>query len=148
MFIMTKFALTSPFITQLQSLFTMFTMPKSQLFRFVSGVTLVFLPVGHTHTTIDQYFSVVSNTIRGKDALELPSLIDATRHLFTSKGFVEHVVLEDIADFVAYFKHTLQRIGGHGTSRIDNKKRRLHLFQFFLDAEGSIVFDTTLCALV
>lgn len=63
----------------------------------------MFLPVGHTHTNIDQYFSVVSNTIRGKDALELPSLVEAVKHLFTSKGFVEHLILEDTANFSLFF---------------------------------------------
>lgn len=100
----------------------------------------MFLPVGHTHTNIDQYFSVVSNTIRGKDALELPSLVEAVKHLFTSKGFVEHLILEDTANFSLFFKDTYHKIGGHGTSRDHNKvKRRLHLFQFIRQSTGDPV---------
>ena len=103
-------------------------------------VILTFLPVGHTHSKIDQCHSVTAMKLGREDLVTLSQMIAHVRELFTSpRTFVDHHMLDTAADFDEFFKGLVNDFSGHGTRRIDGKKRRLHAFRISLKDQVPVI---------
>jgi hypothetical protein len=57
-------------------------------------ITINFLPVGHTHEDIDQFFSRIATRLRQRDALSLPALAEVIKSSYKSKGGFRPIVRE------------------------------------------------------
>jgi len=96
-----------------------------------------FLPPGHTHSNLDQKYSVISQRLKKKDVFTLPQLINEVKPLFGNEGaYTSHHVVPVVGDHSAYFKDKVYKLSGHGTCVVDGVNRRLHAFKVSKDRTG------------
>ena len=96
-----------------------------------------FLPPGHTHSNLDQKYSVISQRLKKKDVFSLPQLIDEVKALFKNEGdYTSHHVVPAVGDYSGYFKDKVNKLTGHGTCVVDGANRRLHAFKVCKDKAG------------
>lgn len=107
------------------------------LLGLTKQVEVHFLPVGHTHSRIDQAFSCINRKLGAEDLLTLDHLIQKVKYLFVSSSCysAQHTLLS-VVDFTKCFNGLVKEFGGHGTVRVGGNKRRLHAFKFVM--EGSV----------
>lgn len=98
-----------------------------------------FLPVGHTHSDIDQKYSVYSHRLGSVDAYTIPQLITAVKDLFTKKLKVSHEEVPEVCQLQSVLqpKKDCFHLKGLGTIRdaVTKMKRRAHSFRVYL-SEG------------
>jgi len=89
-----------------------------------------FLPPGHTHSNLDQKYSVISQALKNKDVFTLDHLITEVGGVFQSMGdYTKQEVVTSIGDFSAVLKDNVYQLYGHGTSTVNGVNRRLHAFK-------------------
>eukprot|EP00798_Chlamydomonas_sp_ICE-L_P032867 gene32867-biopygen13906 len=89
-----------------------------------------FLPPGHTHSNLDQKYSVISQALKNKDVFTLDHLITEVGGVFQSMGdYTKQEVVTSIGDFSAVLKDNVYQMYGHGTSLVNGVNRRLHAFK-------------------
>lgn len=99
-------------------------------------VRLYFLPVGHTHTIIDQRFSLISIRIAAKDAFTLQQLIDEVKQLNFDQKWVQHVEVLKLLDYSFLLEYSHQFLG-LGTVRQDGEKHTAHAIKLaHVDGQG------------
>lgn len=104
-------------------------------------VYLHFLPPGHTHSNLDQKYSVISQRLRNKDLLTLEQVMHEVDGLFGDVGpFTRNLLVPAIADYTRYFSGFLHSLHGHGTCKVDGVSRRLHAFKFSRSDAGVGVY--------
>lgn len=101
-----------------------------------SRIEVHFLPVGHTHSQIDQLFSVVYRHIKSQDLFTLPQLMAAISELFSKQGFCVNEEVTDILDVSQMFADTTLTFKGLGTVKDPLTKRKvsLHSLRFEKDS--------------
>ncbi len=104
-----------------------------------------FLPVGHTHSDIDQKYSVYSHRLSQEDAYTIPQLIEAVKDLFTKKLNVTHEEVPNVCQLQSVLQPKVHcyHFKGLGTvrDRVTNQKRRAHSFRVFLhDSKACILY--------
>jgi hypothetical protein len=98
-----------------------------------------FLPPGHTHSNLDQKYSVISQTLKNKDVLSLPQLMGDVAGLFKNMGdYTGQHVVEAVGDYTTYFKGRMHSLYGHGTSTVNGVNRRLHAFKICTSPSGQV----------
>jgi hypothetical protein len=96
-----------------------------------------FLPPGHTHSNLDQKYSVISQRLKKKDVFCLPQLINEVHPLFNNEGeYTSHHIVPAVGDHAAFFKDKVNNLSGHGTCLVDGVNRRLHAFKVCKDNMG------------
>ena len=104
-------------------------------------IRLSFLPVGHTHSIIDQRFSQVHKKIQNRVILDPEEMIDIVLPLFKDDGFVTHEMIEDIVDFKKFFGKSRYELQGLGTMRTAlDKGRSIHAMRITKDEDGDPAF--------
>ena len=107
-------------------------------------VRVFFLLVGHTHSVIDQRFSVISRAVHGRDAPTLPALMELVRGLDMGKYPVPNEYFEVrqsqdwswlLASNVSY------RFQGFNTKKINGVKHAIHAIRLSLTPHGEVVFQ-------
>lgn len=96
-------------------------------------VELHFLPVGHTHSQIDQLFSVVYRHTKAKNIYSLPEMVASVNELFASLGFCYNEEVQDIIDLKTMtdsFSHVLK---GLGTARDPDTGRKISIHSIRLE---------------
>lgn len=108
---------------------------------FFQEVRLYFLPVGHTHSIIDQRFSQVHRRLQNRAVLDLPGMFDAVGSLFSEDGFVVHEVVDDIIDWQFFFSGLRYELMGLGTMRSTvSKGCSVHALMITRDEDGDVAF--------
>eukprot|EP00798_Chlamydomonas_sp_ICE-L_P030586 gene30586-biopygen16433 len=93
-------------------------------------VCVHFLPPGHTHSNLDQKYSVISQALKNKDVFTLDHLITEVGGVFQYMGdYTKQEVVTSIGDFSAVLKDNVYQLYGHGTSTVNGVNRRLHAFK-------------------
>ena len=104
-------------------------------------IRLSFLPVGHTHSIIDQRFSQVHKKVQNRVILDMEEMIDTVAPLFKDDGFIKHEIIEDIVDFKSFFGNNRFELQGLGTMRTKlDKGRSLHSLRITRDEDGDPSF--------
>lgn len=91
-----------------------------------------FLPPGHTHSNLDQKYSVISQHLQNKDIFTLPHLMDEVSSLFADAGeYTTQHIVEAVGDYASFFDSTktVYKLKGHGTCQVNGKNRRIHAFK-------------------
>jgi len=89
-----------------------------------------FLPPGHTHSNLDQKYSVISQRLKNKDIFNMHDLTSEVGELFKEMGpYTRQVVVGAIGDYKKFFEDKHFALSGHGTSKINGMNRRLHAFK-------------------
>jgi hypothetical protein len=105
--------------------------------NYFTEIHMNFLPPGHTHSNLDQKYSVISQRLRGKDIFLLQDVIDEVSDLFDGLGpLTRQVEVPVTADFPSYFKGRMYNLTGHGTTKINGVNRRLHSFRIKKGIDG------------
>lgn len=104
-------------------------------------IVVVFLLVGHTHSIIDQRFSVIHRALSTNDAFTLTDLVTLTKDLTLKDGktnvrYNQQKVVKQSLDFgwLANFSYSFK---GFQTTRIDGEKHTAHSLQLFRD-QGTV----------
>jgi hypothetical protein len=97
-------------------------------------IELSFMEVGHTHSDIDQEFSVIANKVRNTDIYSPQDLVDLVQGCFLDGGrkWCHAEVVTNIVDFEAVIKPAVldELIGlGTFTDKETNIKRSVHAFR-------------------
>jgi hypothetical protein len=93
-------------------------------------IIVSFLPPGHTHSNLDQKYSVISQHLRTVDMFLLPHVIDEVKPLFGDLGpMTSHFEVPLTLDFAKYYSDKTYKLVGHGTVKINGTNRRLHAFR-------------------
>lgn len=96
-----------------------------------------FLPPGHTHSNLDQKYSVISQALKNKDVFSLDHLIQEVGGLFGDMGaYTQQEVVTSIGDFSSVLKDNVHQLYGHGTSTVKGVNRRLHAFKITRHTDG------------
>jgi hypothetical protein len=95
-------------------------------------IQVSFLPVGHTHEDIDQFFSRISVHLRVVDCVTPSQFDDAVKLCFTPRPLVERV--EYCSNWKAFIEPFLKDMHAHTEAEI--------LHQRFVKQEGQPVFFT------
>lgn len=100
-----------------------------------------FLPVGHTHTQVDQAISVVARAIRTQDIATLEELMNITDGLFKGMTFVRNEEVLDIFDIKEMTNNICHKFQGLGTARDQrtNEKVSLHALRIERTADDQIL---------
>lgn len=106
-------------------------------FNLFDEVYLSFLPPGHTHSNLDQKYSVISQRLRNKDLLTLEQVMYEVDGLFQDLGpLTRNLLVPAIADYSLYFSGFLHDLHGHGTCKVNGVCRRLHAFKIARSDNG------------
>ena len=96
-----------------------------------------FLQPGHTHSNLDQKYSVISQKLRPVDAFLLPHVMKEVSDLFDGCGpLTRQVQVPATADFSSYYAGRMHTLVGHGTVKVNGSNRRLHSFRFTRGDDG------------
>lgn len=102
-------------------------------------VHINFLPPGHTHSNIDQKYSVISQKLKKKDLLLVEHVMEEVSELFSKCGpLTGNFIVPVTADFDEYFKDRTFKLSGHGTAYVEGQNRRLHSFKIVKTEEGTV----------
>jgi hypothetical protein len=105
--------------------------------NYFTEIHMNFLPPGHTHSNLDQKYSVISQRLRGKDIFLLQDVVEEVSDLFEGMGdLTRQVEVPATADFPSFFKGRTHKLVGHGTTKINGVNRRLHSFRFKRGQDG------------
>ena len=63
-------------------------------------IEVSFLPVGHTHEDIDQFFSRIAKHLQSNNAITVNQLIEAVKHAYTPSPIVRNMI--NVANFKQY----------------------------------------------
>lgn len=94
----------------------------------IAQVTINFLPVGHTHEDVDQFFSRISVQLRKNGAESIPDLLHATE--ISMEPNPKTYFMESMFDVRSWIEPHLNEIHGH---------RDPHCFKFLLNEENKAV---------
>jgi hypothetical protein len=109
---------------------------------FFQEVRLSFLLVGHTHSIIDQRFSIIHRKLKNRAILDMEEMFSSVADLFKDDGFVHHEVVHDIVDWQLFFQGTRHDLQGLGTMRTTiNKGRSVHCLRIKKDSDNDVAFD-------
>ena len=98
-----------------------------------------FLPPGHTHSNLDQKYSVISQKLRATDLFLLSHVMEEVEELFAECGpMTSQVLVPATADFVSYYKGRTHHLTGHGTVKVNGENRRLHSFRVMKGPDGKV----------
>lgn len=93
-------------------------------------IIVSFLPPGHTHSNLDQKYSVISQHLKTVDMFLLSHVIDEVKPLFVDLGpMTAHYEVPSTLDFSTYYSDKTYKLFGHGTVKINGVNRRLHAFR-------------------
>ena len=96
-----------------------------------------FLQPGHTHSNLDQKYSVISPKLRPVDAFMLPHIMAEVSDLFEGCGpLTRQVEVPATADFSSYYSGRIHTLVGHGTVKVNGSNCRLHSFRFTKGPDG------------
>ncbi len=111
----------------------------------LDSVIVTFLLVGHTHSIIDQRFSVIHRDLESKDAYTLQHLVDAVKQLKLREAKTgvtnnqQHFVQQAL-DF-GWLRKSAYQFKGFMTTRIDGVKHTAHSIRLSKNGEGAVVMD-------
>lgn len=107
--------------------------------NWFSAVFLHFLPPGHTHSNLDQKYSVISQRLKNKDIFTLTQLQQELDSLFPRSGaHTGQFEVSAVGDYTAYFAGITNKLHGQGTSSIRGRNRRIHAFKIAKDTTGRV----------
>lgn len=102
-----------------------------------------FLPPGHTHSNLDQKYSVISQGLKNMEVYTLDHLMGIVGNLFKRMGpYTRQDVVTSIGDFSAVLLDNVYKLFGHGTSTVKGVNRRLHAFKITKGPNGRVGKNT------
>jgi len=105
--------------------------------NWFKAIYVHFLPPGHTHSNLDQKYSVISQRLKNKDIFTLPQLQQELAPLFQHEGpYTGQYDVGAIGDYAEYFNKKTNKLHGHGTCTIRGANRRIHAFKVTKDGTG------------
>lgn len=108
-------------------------------------VLVIFLLVGHTHSIIDQRFSVMTRELSVRDAATLIALIELVKKLklgSEAASFNVYTEVEQALDWSWLLSDQLTwHFQGFQTKTIDGEKHAVHAIRLSLDDTGEVVFQ-------
>ena len=102
-----------------------------------------FLPPGHTHSNLDQKYSVISQGLKNMEVYTLDHLMGIVGTLFKTMGpYTRQDVVTSIGDFSAVLLDNVYKLFGHGTSTVKGVNPRLHAFKITKGPNGRVGKNT------
>jgi hypothetical protein len=107
-------------------------------------VRILFLLVGHTHSVIDQRFSVISRELSAQDAYTLLQLMQLVAPLKLGGSAEDHdyfEVKQALDFFWLLHKDQTWYLKGFATLCVDDKKHCIHAMKMSKGTEGDVVLE-------
>ena len=105
-------------------------------------VRMLFLLVGHTHSVIDQRFSVITRHLSTEDAYTLPQLTDIVKDIKFGGGNHHFEEVKQSLDFGWLLDvHVGWKFKGFNTVKVNGEKHAIHAIRISKDQGGTVVFQ-------